>query len=40
MVNALHVERCAERELHAVAVGRTDYTFAGSNEGGRRASAI
>ena len=30
----------AERELRAVAVGRRDWTFAGSDEGGRRAAAI
>jgi transposase len=30
----------AERELRAVAVGRRNWTFAGSNEGGRRAAAI
>ncbi|WP_316185623.1 IS66 family transposase [Bradyrhizobium sp. SZCCHNRI1003] len=30
----------AERELRAVAVGRKNWTFAGSDEGGRRASAI
>jgi transposase len=30
----------AERELRAVAVGRTNWTFAGSDEGGRRAAAI
>jgi transposase len=29
----------AERELRAVAVGRRNWTFAGSNEGGRRAAA-
>ena len=30
----------AERELRAVAVGRHNWTFAGSDEGGRRAAAI
>jgi transposase len=30
----------AERELRAVALGRKDWTFAGSDEGGRRAAAI
>jgi transposase len=30
----------AERELWAVAVGRKNWTFAGSDEGGRRAAAI
>ncbi|TYL71011.1 IS66 family transposase [Bradyrhizobium cytisi] len=30
----------AERELWAVAVGRRNWTFAGSDEGGRRAAAI
>lgn len=30
----------AERELRAVAVGRRNLTFAGSDEGGRRAAAI
>ena len=30
----------AERELRAVAVGRRNWTFAGSDEGGRRAAAI
>jgi transposase len=30
----------AERELRAVAVGRKNWTFAGSDEGGRRAAAI
>ena len=30
----------AERELRAVAVGRRNWTFAGSDEGGRRANAI
>lgn len=30
----------AERELRAVAVGRKNWTFAGSNEGGPRAAAI
>jgi transposase len=30
----------AERELRAVAVGRRDWTFAGSDDGGRRAAAI
>jgi transposase len=29
-----------ERELRAVAVGRRNWTFAGSDEGGRRAAAI
>ena len=29
----------AERELRAVAVGRRNWTFAGSDEGGRRAAA-
>lgn len=30
----------AERELRVVAVGRGNWTFAGSDEGGRRAAAI
>jgi hypothetical protein len=30
----------AERELRAIAVGRRNWTFAGSDEGGRRAGAI
>ena len=30
----------AERELRAVAVGRRKWTFAGSDEGGRRAAAL
>src|SRR5258708_14539533 len=30
----------AERELRAIALGRRNWTFAGSNEGGRRAAAI
>ena len=30
----------AEREVRAVAVGRKNWTFAGSDEGGRRAAAI
>jgi transposase len=30
----------AERELRAVALGRKNWTFAGSDEGGRRAAAI
>jgi transposase len=30
----------AERELRAVAVGRRNWTFTGSDEGGRRATAI
>ncbi|OSI32956.1 transposase [Bradyrhizobium canariense] len=30
----------AERELGAVAVGRKNWTFAASDEGGRRAAAI
>ncbi len=30
----------AERELRAVAVGRHNWTFAGSDEGGRRAAVI
>jgi len=30
----------AERELRAVAVGRRNWTFAGSDEGGRRAAAL
>ena len=30
----------AERELRAIAVGRHNWTFAGSDEGGRRAAAI
>jgi transposase len=30
----------AERELRAVAVGRRNWTFAGSDEGGRRTAAI
>lgn len=30
----------AEREIRAIAVGRHNWTFAGSDEGGRRAAAI
>jgi transposase len=30
----------AERQLRALAVGRRNWTFAGSDEGGRRAAAI
>ncbi len=30
----------AERELRAVALGRKNWTFAGSDDGGRRAAAI
>ncbi len=30
----------AERELRAVAIGRKSWTFAGSDDGGRRAAAI
>jgi hypothetical protein len=30
----------AERELRAIAVGRKNWTFAGSDEGGRRAAGI
>ncbi len=30
----------AERELRAIALGRRNWTFAGSDEGGRRAAAI
>ena len=30
----------AERELRGIAVGRKNWTFAGSDEGGRRAAAI
>jgi transposase len=30
----------AERELRAVAIGRKNWTFAGSDEGGRRAAAV
>lgn len=30
----------AERELRAVAIGRKNWTFAGSDEGSRRAAAI
>jgi transposase len=30
----------AERELRAVAVGRRNWSFAGSDDGGRRAAAI
>jgi transposase len=30
----------AERELRAIAVGRRNWTFAGSDEGGRRAAAV
>ena len=32
--------RDAERELRAIAVGRRNSTFAGSDEGGRRAATI
>jgi transposase len=31
--------RCA-RELRAIAIGRRNWTFAGSDEGGRRAAAL
>ena len=30
----------AERELRAVAIGRRNWTFAGSDEGGRRAAVL
>lgn len=30
----------AERELRAIAVGRRNWTFAGSDEGGRRAASL
>ena len=30
----------AEREMRAIAIGRKNWTFAGSDEGGRRAAAI
>jgi transposase len=30
----------AERQLRAIAIGRKNWTFAGSDEGGRRAAAI
>ena len=33
-------DNAAERELRAVAVGRRNWTFAGSDDGGRRAAAI
>ena len=33
-------KNAADRELRAVAVGRRNWTFAGSDEGGRRAAAI
>ncbi len=33
-------DNAAERELRAVALGRKNWTFAGSDEGGRRAAAI
>ena len=36
----LCTNNAAERELRAVAVGRRNWTFAGSDEGGRRAAAI
>jgi transposase len=36
----VHVEQCTERELRAVAVGTRNWTFAGSDTGGRRAAAI
>jgi transposase len=36
----LHVDTAAERELRAVALGRKNWTLAGSDEGGRRAAAI
>ena len=32
--------KALERELRTVAVGRKNWTFAGSDEGGRRAAAI
>jgi len=34
------VNNAAERELRAIAVGRRNWTFAGSDEGGRRAAAL
>jgi hypothetical protein len=37
---SLLVEHAAERALRCVAVGRRNWTFAGSDEGGRRAAAI
>lgn len=38
--NIMPFNNAAERELRAVAVGRKNRTFAGSDEGGRRAAAI
>lgn len=34
----MHSNNAAERELRAVAVGRKNWTLAGSDEGGRRAA--
>jgi transposase len=34
------INNAAERELRAVAVGRRNWTFAGSDEGGQRAAAV
>jgi transposase len=34
------MNNAAERALRAIAVGRHNWTFAGSDEGGRRAAAI
>jgi transposase IS66-like protein/transposase IS66 family protein len=36
----VHVNNAAERALRGIAVGRHNWTFAGSDEGGRRAAAI
>jgi transposase len=36
----VHDQHAAERELRAIAVGRRNWTFAGSDEGGQRAAAL
>jgi hypothetical protein len=37
---AVHVQQRPERELRTLALSRNNWTFAGSDEGGRRAAAI
>jgi transposase len=36
----MYVEQCRRTELRAIAIGRRNWTFAGSDEGGRRAATI
>jgi transposase len=40
LTTAGSVNNAAERSLRCVAVGRHNWTFAGSDEGGRRAAAV